>query len=481
MQKPEPFHIHVQTHGTNGRYLSANEIKAPIPLFREFTVIVTIAVSVAYWLACKNPNTVEIVNNDYDYTVGRGPVEVVTLILVTWYSARLISAYERQATPGFGFMGNTLFMIVRIFTRVSGGPREVHWLQDEKDERMKGHLESVRNFADKMLDLVPKEDVEKIREIRVQMRDGTMTNVRITFPASNKTNENDSSSLPSFAFYCHGGAFCANSPKSMDFFARAAANAMDAVVVAPHYRLAPEHKFPTAHEDCFDAFNAVVNLISGEKQGGPGEASLVGSCDLSKIAIFGDSAGGNIATHLAFCLSRPSINDSFVPSPKLHLPPKANLKALLLFNPVVTPYSPTSSNVRLTRGPLICEGMITWMWNKYLKDPLVDSYHPTVNLLLDKNVNFCEGDDNNKESNIIPSTVIVTGYFDPLCDEGEQLAKWLASKMMTTQAHTKKQQRRVYAVRRLEAHGSYHPSTTQWAFQAAKALLNDTDVVEAPQ
>jgi len=42
-----------------------------------------------------------LVNNDYDYTVGRGPVEVVTLILVTWYSARLISAYAQGPDGGF--------------------------------------------------------------------------------------------------------------------------------------------------------------------------------------------------------------------------------------------------------------------------------------------------------------------------------------------------------------------------------------------
>ena len=191
----------------------------------------------------------------------------------------------------------------------------------------------------------------------------------------------------------------------------------------------------------------------------------------------GDSAGGNIATHLAFCLSRSrpisSIKSSSrdkAPPPTLHLPPNANLKALLLFCPVVTPYSPTASHVRLNNGPMVGDGFITWMWNRYLRDPLVDSYNPTVSLLLDENVKVQS----------IPSTVVITAHFDPLCDEGEQLAKRLA--LMIAAAPSSQMRpsrpRRVYAARRLEGHCLYNQSTEKWAYQVGKALLNDTDVPE---
>jgi len=481
------FRVHIQTKGSNGRYLSGNEVPGSTSLIREYAIVFFIAFNIAWWKYYRP--------DDDDKNGIRVAMEVGILIISTWFSSRLLSAYEREAQPGFGLLGNTFLMVFRFFSRriVKGGQREAQWLQDESDPRLEGHIANFRDAIGKMGDMMPKQDVEKVEEIGVKTRDGTVINVSIVFPAKQskavdqdenvEEKSNDSYSLPSLAFFCHGGAFVATSPAEP--IARQVANSLNAVVVAPQYRLAPEHKFPTAHNDCVDAFEAVVRLIEGQQKAQEEETSLLkGICDLSKIAILGESAGGNLATHLAFSLSRPtssSTNGSVSIHPTtLRLPPKANLKALLLFCPVVTPYSPTASHVRLTRAPIIGDATITWMWNRYLKDPLVDSYNPTVNLLLDDNVNFnnSSGDD----TNVMPSTVIVTGWFDPLCDEGENLAKYLASKMSTTsQSHNQqKQTSKVYAARRLEAHCMYHPTTTNWVFKVGKALLNDEDVPEDP-
>ena len=187
-------------------------------------------------------------------------------------------------------------------------------------------------------------------------------------------------------------------------------------------------------------------------------ASEIG-CDISKTVILGDSAGGHLAASLAFAASRPTGSTSTT----LHLPPGAKLKAQVLLCPVVTPFSPTGSHVRLNSGPLIGNGLITWMWVHYLPDPVRDMANPRVSLLIDDDVDFAHA---------LPPTVVVTAHFDPLCDEGDMLAERLASK--GTQ---------VFAVRRLEAHCMYDPSTTDWAFAAAKALIHDEAVptINAPR
>jgi len=498
--------IHVQRRRRNGRCLSQNddEMKQPsTSLLREFALVVGVAVATVATAAAAlgQQRTEDRQNaNDDGVRMALGYFSGAAIVVITWFSARLVSAYEYHATPGFGFLANAFVLAMNLYQCWNGPPMQR--FQDENDPRMKENMTRSRRRMEKMMESIPKEDVERCDEITVKLRDGKIAiNVRLIFPLKDKNKATDQEKegeplLPSLAFYCHGGGFVAMSPKAVDAFARKIANGLHAVVAIPQYRLAPEHKFPTAHEDCFDAFEAVVKLFSGNRnhkhkhkqQRGRAAVeagtSLAGICDLSKIALVGDSAGGNIATHLAFCLSRPlastkpSSKDKKTAPPTLHLPPNANLRALLLFCPVVTPYSPTASHVRLNNGPLVGDGFITWMWNRFLRDPLVDSYNPTVSLLLDENVKFQS----------IPSTVVITAHFDPLCDEGEQLAKRLASMMAaapSSQAQSSRQlkqqlhrPRRVYAARRLEGHCLYNKSTETWAFQVGKALLNDTDVPE---
>ena len=79
---------------------------------------------------------------------------------------------------------------------------------------------------------------------------------------------------------------------SHDGICRALANALECTVVSPHYRLAPEHRFPAAVEDCVDAVHWM---------GTAGAAEL--GVDATRLAVGGDSAGGNlgavVARHMA--------------------------------------------------------------------------------------------------------------------------------------------------------------------------------------
>ena len=112
-------------------------------------------------------------------------------------------------------------------------------------------------------------------------RGGAKLRLRIYTP---KTNLSQSRAI---LLYLHGGGWTINSPENCERFCRDFALKNDAVVVAPDYRLAPEHPFPAANEDAKAAFGWVVK--HAEILGGSAEKTFVG----------GDSAGGHLALSLA--------------------------------------------------------------------------------------------------------------------------------------------------------------------------------------
>lgn len=83
--------------------------------------------------------------------------------------------------------------------------------------------------------------------------------------------------------------FCSPHIKLYDDVCRRLAAGVLAIVVSVNYRLAPEHKYPAQHIDGFD----VLKFIDGKKQIMPENA------DLARCFLAGDSAGGNIAHHVA--------------------------------------------------------------------------------------------------------------------------------------------------------------------------------------
>lgn len=105
--------------------------------------------------------------------------------------------------------------------------------------------------------------------------------------------------LPVF-YYIHGGGFCIGSrtwPNCQNYCFKLAL-ALQAVIVAPDYRLAPENRLPLAVED---GFNSVMWLQSQAVSTEP-DPWLVDSADFSRVFISGDSAGGNIVHNVAVWL-----------------------------------------------------------------------------------------------------------------------------------------------------------------------------------
>lgn len=127
----------------------------------------------------------------------------------------------------------------------------------------------------------PGEDVAEVRDLVVPGPGGDVP-VRLYRPAVEGP-------APGVAYF-HGGGWAIGSIDSFDTVCRRLANASGAAVASVGYRLAPEHVYPSALDDCLAATRWLI-----------GEGEAVG-IDTARIAVAGDSAGGNLAVGVARCL-----------------------------------------------------------------------------------------------------------------------------------------------------------------------------------
>lgn len=121
--------------------------------------------------------------------------------------------------------------------------------------------------------------------------------------------------------YLHGGGFCVGSrawPNSHSCCTRLASG-LGALVVAPDYRLAPEHRLPAAMEDAHEAIKWLRDQATscGQEEGknGCGYDGWLRNVDIDfdRVFVIGDSSGGNIAHHLAVRLSGSAAEEELKP------------------------------------------------------------------------------------------------------------------------------------------------------------------------
>jgi acetyl esterase/lipase len=146
------------------------------------------------------------------------------------------------------------------------------------------------NFEALFASLGPGEEVEEVRDLSIPVG-GTSIPARSYRPAG-------TGALPVVAYY-HGGGWLLGSIDAYDLVCRALANAAGAIVVSVGYRLAPEHRYPTAVEDAYNATRWIAEN-AGDLGG-----------DRNRIAVAGDSAGGNLAAVVALQardLTRPRLS-----------------------------------------------------------------------------------------------------------------------------------------------------------------------------
>ncbi|KAF5727088.1 hypothetical protein HS088_TW22G00775 [Tripterygium wilfordii] len=213
----------------------------------------------------------------------------------------------------------------------------------------------------------------------------TTTSTSATSPGD---GVNDDVSLP-VVVYFHGGGFSfmgANS-KNYDGLCRRLAREIPAVVLSVNYRLAPEHRCPSQYEDGFEALKFLESMDFG---------SFKANVDLSRCFIAGDSAGGNLAHHVAL---KAAGEYSFE---------KVKIVGLIAIQPFFGGEEETESEKRIKGGSLITEERTEWMWKAFLPDGS-DRNHPSVNVFGPNAVDISGAVG-------FPSTLLIIGGFDPLQD-----------------------------------------------------------------
>lgn len=195
--------------------------------------------------------------------------------------------------------------------------------------------------------------------------------------------------------YYHGGGWVIATNDTYDASARALANAAGAVLVSVEYRKAPEHKFPAAHDDAFAAYTWAIKQA----------VSLNG--DASRIALVGESAGGNLAIATAI-----RARDSDMPMP-VHI---------LAIYPIAGTDTTTLSYQRNASAKPLNRAMMAWFFDKYYRTP-TDAKDPRLNLLA-------------ADLKGLPPVTIISAEIDPLLTEGEQLASRMRAAGVTVEQRT---------------------------------------------
>jgi acetyl esterase len=197
---------------------------------------------------------------------------------------------------------------------------------------------------------------------------------------------------PLMVFF-HGSGFVVCDLDTHDGMCRNLCAGTGCVVVSVDYRLAPEHKFPAATDDCMAATRwAVAN------------AAALGA-DPGQVFVAGDSAGGNLAAVTAL-----RIRDEGGPP----------LLGQLLIYPVTDYHRPgTPSMAANAEGYGLTRKGMEWFWDHYLADPS-QAEHPHASPLRAKDLTR------------LPPALVVTAEYDPLRDEAEFYAARLTEAGVAT-------------------------------------------------
>lgn len=258
---------------------------------------------------------------------------------------------------------------VRTFLDQIGAPGapQLHEVPVDEARRM---MEMMSNFQG------AGESVLEVRDVEATGPDGAIP-VRVYRPAAGTL---------ALLVYFHGGGWVLGSRDTHDRICRALANRTHAVVVSVDYRLAPEHRFPAAAED---AYAATVWAVE--------QASAL-DVDADRVAVAGDSAGGNLAAVVSLMA-----RDRGGPG----------LRHQLLVYPVVDGTREYPSHEENAEGYFLTTATMRWFWGHYAPDAAARRNPYASPIRAD-------------DLSGLPPAFVLTAEFDPLRDEGEAYAEALA-------------------------------------------------------
>ena len=212
--------------------------------------------------------------------------------------------------------------------------------------------------------------------------------VRIYWPAGNGP-------FPMIVYY-HGGGWVIATIDTYDATPRAMVTQTNAVVISVEYRKAPEHKFPAQHEDAMAAYRWALENA----------ASIKG--DPKRVALMGESAGGNLAVATAM-----AARDAHVPMPV----------AVASVYPIAGVDTMTESYVENAHAKPLSRSMMAWFLDKTINGP-ADLQDPRLDLVGRANLAG------------LPPTTIVLDQIDPLRTEGQKLGDKLKSAGVSVNSKT---------------------------------------------
>ena len=184
--------------------------------------------------------------------------------------------------------------------------------------------------------------------------------------------------------YIHGGGWVIADRKVYDSSARALTNAAGAIIVSTDYRLAPENKFPAAHDDTFAAYQW-VRSNAARFNGDP-----------ARVAVVGESAGGNMAASIVI-----RARDQGVPLP---------LYQVLIYPVANYAFNTPSQLANQNTSPLSTKAL-QWFYERTLNSP-ADGANPLFSVL---------------RANLqgLPPATVINADIDPLRSEGAAYAQKL--------------------------------------------------------
>jgi acetyl esterase len=187
--------------------------------------------------------------------------------------------------------------------------------------------------------------------------------------------------------YVHGAGWVFGNRHTHDRLVRELAVGTRAAVVFPDYSLSPEAKYPTAIEECY----AVASWVASQGA----EHGL----DASRLAVAGDSVGGNIAIALTLIAAERH---------------GVSFRQQVLFYPVTDSSFDTRSYQEFATGYFLRRDAMQWFWDQYTTD-LKERSHATASPLRASDQQLAA----------LPPALVITAEADVLRDEGEAFASRL--------------------------------------------------------
>ncbi len=224
--------------------------------------------------------------------------------------------------------------------------------------------------------VVPNHSAARVEDRRIPGPGGEIP-IRLYYPSG-------SGPFAAVVFF-HGGGWVIGSIETHDAYCHALAKLSHCLVASVEYRLAPEHRYPAAAEDAYAA-----TFWLSENAGGI-------QVDPRRIAVCGDSAGGNLAA-----VTSLMARDRGDPE----------IAFQVLIYPVTDFNFDTASYRNNGDGYLLTRDLMIWFWRHYIEDEET-ARQPYASPLRAEDLRG------------LPGALVLTAEFDPLLDEGEEYARRL--------------------------------------------------------